>query len=117
MDLGVGSFVFTQGLTMSLRLLKDPKHLSSPLLPKIIDSVRKTVPMLLLGVVRVILVKGSEYPVSDETPAWIMTQSESHTHRNIFPNMVHIGISFSHSLVCLRCKSSSIPFSVDYRFQ
>ena len=53
---------------MSLPLLKDPNYLSFPLLPKIIDSTRKMMPMLLLGVVRVILVKGSEYPVSDETP-------------------------------------------------
>jgi phosphatidylinositol glycan class W len=54
---------------MSLLLLKDPKCLSSPLLPKIVNSVQKTVPMLLLGVARVIVVKGSEYPVSDEIPA------------------------------------------------
>lgn len=115
MDLGVGSFVFAQGLTMSLRLFKDPKYLSFPLLPKIIDSVQKTAPMLLLGVARVILVKGSEYPVSDETPNAIVTQPES--HRSMFPNMVHTGTSFLHSPVCLRCKFSSIPFSVDYRFQ
>jgi len=115
MDLGVGSFVFAQGVAMSLRLLKDPKYLAFPLLPKIIDSVRKTMPMLLLGVVRVILVKGSEYPVSDKTPATIMTQIES--HRNTFPNMVHIGISFSHLPVCLHCKFSFIPLSTDYRFR
>jgi phosphatidylinositol glycan class W len=36
--------------------------------------------MLLLGVVRVILVKGSEYPVSDETPARVVTQFESQEH-------------------------------------
>jgi len=61
---------------MSLPLLKDPTQLSFPLLPKIISTARKTMPVLLLGVVRVILVKGSEYPVSDETPAGIVTQSE-----------------------------------------
>ena len=115
MDLGVGSFVFAQGLTMSLRLFKDPKYLSFPLLPKIIDSVQKTMPMLLLGVVRVILVKGSEYPVSDKTPTGIVAQPES--HRNMFPNMVHIGTSFLHLHVYLHCKFSSTPFSDDYRFR
>jgi len=65
MDLGVGSFVFAQGVATSLPLIKDPKYLSLPFSPKIIDCMRKVMPMLLLGVVRVILVKGSEYPVSD----------------------------------------------------
>jgi hypothetical protein len=104
MDLGVGSFVFAQGLTLSLPLLKDPKYLSLPLLPKIVDSIRKTLPMLLLGVVRIILVKGSEYPVGDETRAEAVTHFES--YRSTFLNMVHTGISFSHLPVCLPCKFS-----------
>lgn len=63
MDLGVGSFVFSQGIVSAIPLLKKPAHLSSPMVPKIVDAVRKSLPIILLGVVRVIVVKGTEYPV------------------------------------------------------
>jgi phosphatidylinositol glycan class W len=63
MDMGVGSFVFSQGLVSAIPLLKDPKHLSSPLYPKVVAVVRKSLPVIALGVVRVLLVKGTEYPV------------------------------------------------------
>lgn len=51
MDLGVGAFVFSQGI-VSLR--SKPMPLSALL--------RRTLPMLLLGGARVLLVKSSEYP-------------------------------------------------------
>ncbi|KAK1224863.1 Glucosaminyl phosphatidylinositol (GlcN-PI) nositol acylation protein [Marasmius sp. AFHP31] len=62
MDLGVGSFVFTQGLVSALPLIKDPRHLLLPLAPKVKTIVRKMVPVILLGLVRVVLVKGTDYP-------------------------------------------------------
>ena len=64
MDLGVGSFVFSQGLVSAIPLLKNPFYLTSPLVPKIIATFKKTLPLFCLGLVRVLLVKGTEYPVS-----------------------------------------------------
>jgi phosphatidylinositol glycan class W len=63
MDIGVGSFVFSQGIVSSIPLLKDPAYLTAPLLPKLISVTKKTLPIILLGLMRVILVKGTEYPV------------------------------------------------------
>ena len=63
MDMGVGSFVFSQGVVSAIPLLKDPLYLTSPLIPKTTRTLRKTLPVILLGLVRVLLVKGTEYPV------------------------------------------------------
>lgn len=63
MDLGVGSFVFSQGLVTAIPLLKDTTYLHAPLKPKLESVTRKMVPIILLGLLRVILVKGTEYPV------------------------------------------------------
>ncbi|KAH7928358.1 GWT1-domain-containing protein [Leucogyrophana mollusca] len=62
MDLGVGSFVFSQGVVSAIPLIKDPSHLRAPLVPKLVTVSRKMLPVIALGVVRVLLVKGSEYP-------------------------------------------------------
>lgn len=62
MDLGVGSFIFAQGVTSSLPLLKDPNHLTGSIIPKIMTSIRKTSPLIVLGLVRLILVKVTDYP-------------------------------------------------------
>lgn len=63
MDLGVGSFVFAQGFISALPIIKDPGYLSAPALPKAASAVRKVLPVLFLGIVRVVLVKGTDYPV------------------------------------------------------
>ena len=63
MDLGVGSFVFSQGLVAAAPLVKDPTYLSAPLVPKMVQSIRRTLPVLALGFGRVLLVKGTDYPV------------------------------------------------------
>lgn len=63
MDLGVGSFVFSQGLVSAIPLLKNPAYLSAPAIPKIRTAVQKSFPIILLGIVRVLLVKGTSYPV------------------------------------------------------
>ncbi|KAF8523780.1 GWT1-domain-containing protein [Hysterangium stoloniferum] len=62
MDLGVGSFVFSQGIVSAIPLLKNPTHLSAPLVPKLTVAVWKILPLVFLGFIRVMLVKGSDYP-------------------------------------------------------
>ncbi|KAI1795530.1 GWT1-domain-containing protein [Ganoderma leucocontextum] len=62
MDIGVGSFVFSQGVVSAIPLLKNPPHLTEPLLPKVTTALRKCSPVLLLGLLRTISVKGTEYP-------------------------------------------------------
>ncbi|KIJ64800.1 hypothetical protein HYDPIDRAFT_111404 [Hydnomerulius pinastri MD-312] len=62
MDLGVGSFVFSQGIVSAIPLIKDPSHLNAPLKPKLFKIIKKIAPVILLGIVRVFLVKGTEYP-------------------------------------------------------
>ncbi|KAM5533211.1 hypothetical protein V8D89_013167 [Ganoderma adspersum] len=62
MDIGVGSFVFSQGIVSAIPLLKNPSYLPSPLLPKVTTVLRKCSPVLVLGLLRTISVKGTEYP-------------------------------------------------------
>lgn len=64
MDLGVGSFVFSQGVVSAMPIIKSPDHLSSPLRPKIARALRKSLPIWVLGFLRLIVVKLSDYPVS-----------------------------------------------------
>ena len=63
MDLGVGSFVFSQGIVSAIQLIKDPAYLSSPVASKFISVTRKSLPIIVLGLIRVVLVKGTDYPV------------------------------------------------------
>lgn len=64
MDLGVGSFVFSQGVVSAIPIIKLPDHLSSPLKPKVVRVLRRSLPIWVLGFLRLILVKMSDYPVS-----------------------------------------------------
>lgn len=64
MDLGVGSFVFSQGVVSAIPLLKDPYHLEAPFLRKIMSVTTKSLPIIALGLIRVLLVKGTDYPVN-----------------------------------------------------
>jgi len=64
MDMGVGSFVFSQGIVSAIPLLKNPSHLSEPIGPKVLSVSRKMLPLIFMGLIRVILVKGSDYPVN-----------------------------------------------------
>lgn len=61
MDLGVGSFVFSLGLVSALPLLRTPVR--TPLLAAVWGSTKKSAGVLALGVGRVLMVKGVEYPV------------------------------------------------------
>ena len=64
MDMGVGSFIFSQGIVSAIPLVKDPSYITAPLLPKFLRVTKKSFPIIVLGLVRVLLVKGTEYPVS-----------------------------------------------------
>lgn len=62
MDMGVGSFVFSLGIVSALPLLKSPRNRFRPLRQQMVADVRKSLPLLALGSIRVITVKGTEYP-------------------------------------------------------
>ncbi|KIY42981.1 hypothetical protein FISHEDRAFT_54404 [Fistulina hepatica ATCC 64428] len=62
MDLGVGSFVFSQGVVCAIPIIKDDEYLSGPVLWKLVRVLRKAAPVLALGIIRVLLVKGTAYP-------------------------------------------------------
>jgi phosphatidylinositol glycan class W len=65
MDIGVGSFVFSQGLVSAIPIIKDPTYLSSPFVSKMTNTLKKVLPILVIGVIRVLLVKGTDYPVCE----------------------------------------------------
>jgi phosphatidylinositol glycan class W len=64
MDMGVGAFVFSQGIVSAIPLLKAPMYSRAPLTSEIASVVVKCAPVLTIGLVRVVLVKGTQYPVS-----------------------------------------------------
>ncbi|PCH36925.1 hypothetical protein WOLCODRAFT_127895 [Wolfiporia cocos MD-104 SS10] len=106
MDLGVGSFVFSQGIVSAAPLVKNPAHLKAPLLPKLATVIRKCLPLIVLGIFRTLSVKGVEYPEH---------QTEYGTHWNFFftlaaipvlqvllhPAMIYLPISLLGMLVAL----------------
>ena len=61
--MGVGAFVFSQGIVSAIPLLKAPLHSRTPLTSEITSVVVKCAPVLAIGLVRVVLVKGTQYPV------------------------------------------------------
>jgi glucosaminylphosphatidylinositol acyltransferase len=62
MDLGVGSFVFSAGLVAARPVLKEQlEGKAAPLHQKLLGSLRHSLPLLILGVVRTISVKGLDY--------------------------------------------------------
>ncbi|KAH0831252.1 GWT1-domain-containing protein [Lanmaoa asiatica] len=62
MDCGVGSFVFSQGIVSAMPIIKDPSQLHANVKPKLYRIIKKNLPIVVLGIVRVLLVKGTEYP-------------------------------------------------------
>lgn len=62
MDIGVGSFVFSQGVVSAIPIIKDITYLQAPIVPKLKSVSRKMIPIIVLGILRVVLVKGTEYP-------------------------------------------------------
>ena len=63
MDMGVGSFVFSQGIVSAIPLVKTSAHSRPPLTKEIASVIVKCAPVLALGLIRVVLVKGAQYPV------------------------------------------------------
>ncbi|KAF8161344.1 GWT1-domain-containing protein [Crassisporium funariophilum] len=62
MDLGVGSFVFSQGIVSAIPLIRDAGYITAPAWPKLLEVTKKSLPIIGLGLIRVLLVKGTEYP-------------------------------------------------------
>ncbi|OJA17265.1 hypothetical protein AZE42_03028 [Rhizopogon vesiculosus] len=62
MDLGVGSFVFSQGVVSAIPIIKDISYLQAPTIPKLKLVSRRMIPIIALGIIRVVFVKGTEYP-------------------------------------------------------
>ena len=64
MDLGVGSLCSRKTLyLLAIQLIKDPTYLTSPVVSKFTRVTLKSLPIISLGLIRVILVKGTDYPV------------------------------------------------------
>lgn len=63
MDLGVGSFVFSSGLVSARQVLKDhfAKKSASSLATRMKGAMRTSLPLLVLGFVRLAMVKGTDY--------------------------------------------------------
>jgi phosphatidylinositol glycan class W len=61
MDMGVGSFVFTNGVVSVRSSLKTKGGKLPPLSKRLVASMRHALPLLVLGVVRLISVKGLDY--------------------------------------------------------
>jgi hypothetical protein len=93
MDLGVGSFIFAQGVASALPLIKEPDHLSKRIWPKILTSMKKTSPLLLLALTRLLLVKGTDYPGVRTPISYSMYRPKSSLNRIMLQNMGRIGIS------------------------
>ncbi|KAG2117401.1 GWT1-domain-containing protein [Suillus cothurnatus] len=62
MDISIGSFVFSQGIVSAIPIIKDISYLQAPVLPKLKSVSRKMIPIIVLGILRIMLVKGTEYP-------------------------------------------------------
>jgi phosphatidylinositol glycan class W len=62
MDMGVGSFVFSAGVVASRPVLKErAEGRATPLVTRLVHSLRHSLPLLALGVVRLLSVKGLDY--------------------------------------------------------
>ncbi|KAK3983947.1 GPI-anchored wall transfer protein 1 [Cladorrhinum sp. PSN332] len=62
MDMGVGSFVYSAGIVASRPMLKErAEGKSTPLSTRLIKSIRHSLPLLALGIIRLLSVKGLDY--------------------------------------------------------
>ncbi|KAI2604621.1 GPI-anchored wall transfer protein 1 [Hypoxylon sp. NC1633] len=62
MDVGVGSFVFSAGIVAARPVLKErAEGRPTPLLPRLTYSMRHSLPLLVLGIARLVSVKGLDY--------------------------------------------------------
>ncbi|CAG8605267.1 4487_t:CDS:2, partial [Ambispora leptoticha] len=61
MDLGVGSFVFSAGIVAAKPFLKRPENRFKPLSGQLVRVSRQSIPILALGFIRLLTVKGVNY--------------------------------------------------------
>ncbi|KAM7209000.1 GWT1 domain containing protein [Naviculisporaceae sp. PSN 640] len=62
MDMGVGSFVFSAGIVAARPVLKElADNKTTPLGSRLVKSVRHSLPLLALGLIRLLSVKGLDY--------------------------------------------------------
>lgn len=62
MDVGVGSFVFSAGVVAARPVLKErAEGRTTPLVQRLVYSMRHSLPLLVLGMIRLISVKGLDY--------------------------------------------------------
>ncbi|KAK1984080.1 GWT1-domain-containing protein [Colletotrichum cereale] len=62
MDMGVGSFVYSAGVVGARPVLKErAEGKSTPLTTRLLHSMRHSLPLLVLGVIRLLSVKGLDY--------------------------------------------------------
>ncbi|TWU75239.1 Glucosaminyl phosphatidylinositol (GlcN-PI) nositol acylation protein [Metarhizium rileyi] len=62
MDVGVGSFVFTAGVVAARPVLKErASGVNTSLVRRLLSSARHSLPLLVLGVIRLLSVKGLDY--------------------------------------------------------
>ncbi|KAF2033099.1 GPI-anchored wall transfer protein 1 [Setomelanomma holmii] len=61
MDMGVGSFVFTAGVVSVRSSLKEVTKRRPSLSQRLVASIRHSIPLLVLGTIRLISVKGLDY--------------------------------------------------------
>lgn len=96
MDLGVGSFVFSLGLVSALPLLRGTD--SNPYFTTIWRSFKKCLPLVALGLVRVVMVKGVDYPVCRAFFSLSrMRLMKGWVNRSTPPNTAYTGTSSSPS--------------------
>lgn len=76
MDVGVGSFVFSLGLVSS----RAGSSQRCNAFVQILVALKKAAPILILGLIRVLMVKGAEYPVSRWQHSRYIGQAHSKEH-------------------------------------
>ena len=82
MDLGVGSFVFSMGIVSSRSIILEDKNGGSGYFTKLYKSLRSTMTPLVLGLLRLVLVKNLEYQEH---------VTEYGVHWNFFITLVLVG--------------------------
>lgn len=90
MDVGVGSFVFSLGIVSSKAFATTRR---GKMLRTLAGTLRRAVPVLALGFVRLLMVKGVEYPVSPATrmPGGELMAGTYHGVRRTLELLLHPG--------------------------
>ena len=55
--------MFSQSVVYAIQLIEDPAYLTSPVVSKFIRVIHKSLPIIVLSLILVILVKGTNHPV------------------------------------------------------